>query len=691
MRLRLLASRAMRPPKSSNFRMCARSVVTKPVRQSPESSSAEAPAQPDFPPRTLVKIPTGLQACEVAGVDISQFCYHGRLSIARNCPMCLVDTEKSSKPVGSCAVPALSVSDRGLSTLRLFYHSSYSSSKFSIFSAGRRGLSSHANMKSGGYEDDLEEGFSELETAASEAVQESNIEDENDDELISEPEPSGDNDDNDDPAQSDLESLDTESDSAEKMSRKNRMFSELFKTIIAAPGLSISSALDKFAEDGKDLSRAEISAAMLNLRNRRMYGRALQLSEWLEAKKQLDFVERDYASRVDLIAKVRGIWKAEQYIQKIPRSFRGEVVYRTLLANCVAVTNVQKAEEVFNKMKDLGFPITSFACNQLLLLYKRVDKKKIADILFLMEKENVKPSLFTYKILIDTKGQSNDITGMDQIVETMKAEGVELDISTQAILARHYVSGGLKEKAESMLKEMEGGNLKEHRWACQVLLPLYAELGKGDEVERVWKFCEAKPRLDECAAAIEAWGKLNKIEEAEAVFDRMLKTWKKLSSRHYSALLKVYANHKMLAKGKDLVKQMADSGCRIGPFTWDALIKLHVEVGELEKADSILQKAAQQNQQKPMFSSYMAIMEQYAKQGDIHNTEKLFHRMRQDGYVSRFRQFQTLIQAYIKAKAPAYGIRERMKADNIFPNKALAAELVHVDPFRKTTVSDLLD
>lgn len=65
--------------------------------------------------------------------------------------------------------------------------------------------------------------------------------------------------------------------------------------------------------------------------------------------------------------------------------------------------------------------------------------------------------------------------------------------------------------------------------------------------------------------------------------------------------------------------------------------------------------------------------------------------MRQDGYVSRFRQFQTLIQAYIKAKAPAYGIRERMKADNIFPNKALAAELVHVDPFRKTTVSDLLD
>ncbi|XP_044509259.1 pentatricopeptide repeat-containing protein At1g80270, mitochondrial-like [Mangifera indica] len=646
MGLGFLASRAMRSLKSSNLRMCKRSIVAKPELQSQESSP-----------------------CEVAGVEV----------------------EKSPKLVACCSMPSLPgkkiKTDCGLSTLR-FYHSSYSSSNFS---AGSCGFSSQASTKSSGEEDDLEEGFSELETPFSEAVHESNVEDENVDKLISEPGLSDDNDDIKDPDQSDLESLDIESDPAKKNLRKNRMFSELFKTIIAAPGLSIKSALDKFVEEGKDLNHAEISVAMLNLRKRKMYRRALQLSEWLEAKKQLDFVERDYASRVDLIAKVHGIHRAEQYIQKIPESFKGEVIYRTLLANCVAVTNVHKAEEVFNKMRDLEFPITSFACNQLLLLYKRVSKKKIADVLLLMEKENVKPSQFTYKILIDTKGQSNDITGMDQIVETMKAEGMKLDLSTQAILARYYVSGGLKEKAESMLKEMEGGNLKEHRWACRVLLPLYAELERADEVGRVWKFCEANPRLDECVAAIEAWGRLKKIEEAEAVFDRMLKTWNKLSTRHYTALLKVYANHKMLSKGKDLVKQMADSGCQIGPLTWDALIKLHVEAGELEKADSILQKAAQKNQLKPMLSSYMVIMEQYAKQGDIHNTEKLFHRMRQVGYVSRLRQFQTLIQAYIKAKAPAYGIRERMKADNIFPNKALAAELVQVDAFRKTAVSDLLD
>lgn len=57
-----------------------------------------------------VKIPKGftvLQACELAGVDIPRFCYHPRLSIAGNCRMCLVEVEKTPKPVASCAMPAL--------------------------------------------------------------------------------------------------------------------------------------------------------------------------------------------------------------------------------------------------------------------------------------------------------------------------------------------------------------------------------------------------------------------------------------------------------------------------------------------------------------------------------------------------------------------------------------------------------
>ncbi|MFQ5958271.1 MAG: NADH-quinone oxidoreductase subunit NuoG [Alphaproteobacteria bacterium] len=49
---------------------------------------------------------TVLQACEQAGIEIPRFCYHERLAIAGNCRMCLVEMERSPKPIASCAMPA---------------------------------------------------------------------------------------------------------------------------------------------------------------------------------------------------------------------------------------------------------------------------------------------------------------------------------------------------------------------------------------------------------------------------------------------------------------------------------------------------------------------------------------------------------------------------------------------------------
>nr|KAJ0205711.1 hypothetical protein LSAT_V11C500285980 [Lactuca sativa] len=534
--------------------------------------------------------------------------------------------------------------------------------------------SSMASTKSSGEEDDdeLEDGFSELEG--------NNDEDESDNESTSEPELS----------ENDMEVSVPE---ITETHQQKRASSVIFKALMDSPMQPAQKTLDKWLEKGDTISRSDVSIAMLELRRRRMYAKALQLSEWLQTRKQLEFNEKDYSSHIDLISKVNGLQAAENHISRIPKSFQGELLYRTLLANCVRSTNMSKSEQIFNKMKELKLPITPFVCNQLLLLYKRTNKKKIPDVLKLMEDENVKPSLFTYRMLLDIKGQSNDISGIEQILEVMKAEDINIDEDPKirAILARHYINFGLKEKAKIILKELEGSDLKENRSACAYLLPLYASLGSLEEVNRIWSICESNPMLNECLYAITAYGTLNKVDQAETVFDQMSKRYKRISARHYAVMLKVYANNKMLSKGKDLVKRMAEIGCQIGPLTWDALVKLYVEAGEIEKADLILRRASEQNRVKPFFNSYMVVMDEYAKKGDVHNAEKMFHRMRQDGYVARLRQYHSLLKTYINAKMPAYGFRERMKADNIFPTKSLAGQLAQVDAFKRTAVSNLLD
>jgi len=50
---------------------------------------------------------TIFQACQEAGVIIPRFCYHERLAVAGNCRMCLVEVEKSPKPIASCAMQVM--------------------------------------------------------------------------------------------------------------------------------------------------------------------------------------------------------------------------------------------------------------------------------------------------------------------------------------------------------------------------------------------------------------------------------------------------------------------------------------------------------------------------------------------------------------------------------------------------------
>lgn len=571
--------------------------------------------------------------------------------------------------------------DEVLSTTRFYYTSSVSLKSCTEVHP----FSSEAGPKSHVEDDDdkLEDDFSDLETPCG-LVQESASGGENSNVLF---EGDGVTDDN----ENGLEVSIIEVDAGKKRSPETKPTSTLTKTILDALAVSMKEVCEKWVEEGNEMTQTEISLTMLELRKRRMFLKALQLSEWLEKSKHLDFLEVNYASRVDLLARVRGLLHAERYVEQIPESFRGELVYRTLLANCVAATDAKKSEEVFAKIKNLGLPVTLFSCNQMLLLYKRSGNEKIADVLLFMQKENIKPSVFTYQILIDIKGKSNDISGMEQILETMKAEGVKPDNHMLVSLARYYTAVGLKDKAHTMLKEVEGDDINENLGICRLLLPIYASLGREDEVGRIWKACESRPGWEDCMAAIEAWGQLKKIENAEAAFDIMVKNLKKKSVKHFTALLKVYANNQMFAKAKNLVKQMEASGCSPDSLTWDALVMLYIGTGEVEKADNILEKAAQQRRGRPLYNSYIAIMDQYAKRGDTHNAERLFLRMREAGYAARLRQYNTLLLAYKNAKAPVYGFIERIKGDGLSPSKSFTMQLAKVDAFRKPNVADLLE
>ena len=99
-------------------RLCAPSVLSTPLARLCRPFHSSLTSSQSSPPQTVrvsvngseVEVPSGftvLQACESAGEHVPRFCYHDRLSIAGNCRMCLVEVEKSPKPVASCAFPLM--------------------------------------------------------------------------------------------------------------------------------------------------------------------------------------------------------------------------------------------------------------------------------------------------------------------------------------------------------------------------------------------------------------------------------------------------------------------------------------------------------------------------------------------------------------------------------------------------------
>ncbi|KAG1370942.1 putative pentatricopeptide repeat-containing protein, mitochondrial [Cocos nucifera] len=135
-------------------------------------------------------------------------------------------------------------------------------------------LSSQAGAKSSDQENDLEDGFSDLEIPP-ETDKVGEIVSKKDDELMSEGETSEEG--PDDAADNSLGLSDTESDiNVEKGSRK-RLTSPLFKILMESSRHTVNSVLDKWVGEGNPLGRGEISIAILNLRKWRFYAKALQV------------------------------------------------------------------------------------------------------------------------------------------------------------------------------------------------------------------------------------------------------------------------------------------------------------------------------------------------------------------------------------------------------------------------------
>ncbi|KAJ1412890.1 Tetratricopeptide-like helical domain superfamily [Sesbania bispinosa] len=291
-------------------------------------------------------------------------------------------------------------------------------------------------------------------------------------------------------------------------------------------------------------------------------------------ERTLHLVSRDIASRLDLIDQVRGLDQAEKYFSSISDTLRDFKVYGALL-NCYAQHNsMEKVEAFMQKIKEYDpkqVPRLTKNYNIMLRLYARIGQyEKLNSLMQEMKEKNLCDS-FSYNIRLNAYLTTNDINGMEKLLDQLEADPV----------------APVDWKSEKLIKG------KMMRVAYESLIIKYAAIGKKDDVYRIWNMCKMlKPsRNSSYISMLTALSKLNDIDGAE----RILEEWESgntcFDNKIPNVMVSAYCKNGMLEKVEACIARLSERKIDLDGSVWDSLARGYYEFNDMDKAVETMKKS----------------------------------------------------------------------------------------------------
>uniref|UniRef100_A0A7N0R9D5 Pentatricopeptide repeat-containing protein n=1 Tax=Kalanchoe fedtschenkoi TaxID=63787 RepID=A0A7N0R9D5_KALFE len=346
--------------------------------------------------------------------------------------------------------------------------------------------------------------------------------------------------------------------------RGKSLYSKL--SALGDPKITLVPELDSWVETRKKVSVAELQRIIHDLRKRRRFSQALQVSQWMNEKGICIFSTAEHAVQLDLIGKVHGFEAAESYFSKLNDEHKTAKTYGALLNCYVRQNQADKAVAHFQKMEEMGFA-SPLAYNSIMRLYNNLEQHdKVPDVFRDMKRKNVSPDNYSYRICLTSYGEKEDIGGMEQVLEEMEGqEHIVMDWSSYVVVANFYIKAKQTEKAiEALQKAEQKLSLGEGDGVgYNHLISLYSKIGKKSKVLRLWnlekKACKRYLNRD-YLNMLEALVRLGAIEEAEKV----LKDWEASGNCYDPRLPQVvidgYSAKGLLDKAKSLQEDQQKKG-----------------------------------------------------------------------------------------------------------------------------------
>ncbi|KVH89534.1 pentatricopeptide repeat-containing protein At4g21705, mitochondrial [Cynara cardunculus var. scolymus] len=462
----------------------------------------------------------------------------------------------------------------------------------------------------------------------------------------------------------------SESNDSSKKIKKASLYSRI--SPLGNPSLAMTPELDDWIRKGKKVRHSELKQIIHDLRKRRRFHHALEVSEWMNKNGVCAFTPVDHAVQLDLIGKVHGFLEAEKYFNSLTEQDKTDKTYGALLHCYVRQRETEKSLSHFQKMKEKGFGLSPVAFNDIMCLHIRTNQtNKVHDVLDDMKKNGVSPDNLTYRMCINSYGDNTDIEGMEKILTEMEKDpNITMDWNTYTAVANSYIKGNLIDKAKNALKKAEN-RLEKDALGYNHLISICARLGNKDDVLRLWGRLKStcKRQINrEYITMVTSLVRLGEFEEAEKLLLEWGSSGNVYDFRVPLIIVDGYLENGSCDKAKDLLDNLLKEGKTTTADSWGRVAIEFLKKGEIEKARNCMESAVSLPLEKKDWKMDSKVVEKLldgiGEKESVKKVESFVLKLKKFVAFDR-KMYHCLMKAYINGGKEVSKVLDDMKADGI--------------------------
>lgn len=368
----------------------------------------------------------------------------------------------------------------------------------------------------------------------------------------------------------------------------------------------------------------------------------MQVYDWMNNRgERFRLSASDAAIQLDLIAKVRGVSSAEEYFLRLADKLKDRRTYGALLNAYVRGKMKEKAESLLDIMRSKGYATHSLPFNVMMTLYMNIKEyDKVDSIVSEMMEKDIQLDIYSYNIWLSSCGSQGSSEKMEQVFEQMaKDNSIIPNWTTFSTLATMYIKMDLFDKAEECLRKVESRIRGRDRIPYHYLLSLYGNIGKKEEVYRVWNtYKSIFPTIPNLGyhAIISSLVRIGDIEGAEKLYEEWLSVKSSYDARLGNLLLAWYVKNGNIVKAQDFFKHMLEVGGKPNSSTWEVLADGHMGERRISDALSCFKEAFMDEGSKgwkPKPVNVSAFLELCQDEDDMASYEVFVELLRESGFL----------------------------------------------------------